>query len=210
MTFREHTYKRRQWITGHWYLDEMVYGEIGPNNSFTGHAINSHFSQCNAAYPDALPAALELIKANWDNIVYPHPRDFEELYERIHMLIANPNCPNGSTNNILGIGCLVVYDITLHIGCNLYPKVLPDAYVYIHLGINVHKAAEALLGHEIKENKVLRSLFDEWFKGFNAMEIEDILCVYSELIIAQGTFKKEWLNNVEEKENLACLDLNTF
>lgn len=210
MTFREHTYKRRQWITDHWYLDEMVYGEIGPNNSFTGHAINAHFKECNAAFPNALPAALKLIKNNWSNLVYPHPIDFEELYERIRMLIANPKYSNGSTNNIKGIGHLVVYDIALHIGCNLYPKVLPYAYVYIHVGINVHESAEILLGRKIKDHKVPRNLFDKWFKEFNAMEIEDILCVYSKLIKAHGTFKNEWLMDVEEKENLVCLDLNTF
>ena len=175
MTFQEHTYLRRQILSSHWTIEDMVYGSIGTNPNTGKHAINSHFRQNNAAYQSALPAAVKAIRKEWNNIIYPHPVDFEDLYERVKKYIAS----------IEGVGLVVLYDVSLNIGCNLYPKVLPDKYVYLHgTTCPVFKSAAKLLPEsKLDPVKVDVKLFQDIFPYESAMEIEDILCCYNDDIM---------------------------
>lgn len=175
MTFKEHTYLRRQALSSHWTVKDMVYGAIGTNPNTGKPMINSHFSQMNSAFPAALPMALSQITQNWGNIVYPHPQDFEDLYERVNKYIAS----------IKGVGLVVLYDVSLNIGCNLYPKVLPDKYVYLHgATCPVFKSAAKLFPEsKLDPVKVDVKLFQDIFPYESAMEIEDILCCYNDEIM---------------------------
>lgn len=192
MTFREHTYKRRQEIASRWYVDEMIYGEIGPTNSGNNHAISDHLRQLNASYPKALAKALQLVKDNWGNIVFPAPHDFEDLYSRLEKLLKNNTLAYCCVH---GIGVLALYDFALFIGCNLYPKVLPERYVYVHNN-KVKHSAEILLNTSITGNRIPTSAFKGIFDYFHAMEIEDILCIYADLIDKHKIFDKTWLNQM--------------
>lgn len=46
MTFKEHTYLRRQALSSHWTVKDMVYGAIGTNPNTGKPMINSHFQSC--------------------------------------------------------------------------------------------------------------------------------------------------------------------
>lgn len=176
--FLQQTYERRQKITSRWTIEEMVYGEVGSNGEGSNHAIHDHFKE-NAQWTKALPEAVNLIKQHWGNIVYPHPVDFEELYARVKKLIGS----------IKGIGFVSLYDISLHIGCNIYPKVLPEKKVYLNAN-EVRDAAKVLIpGLNLPTivNAVDASLFDEIFPYWSPMEIENILCLYSDQI-QKGVF----------------------
>lgn len=192
MTFKECSYLVRQMMSSRWYIDEMVYGEIGPNQKCTNHAIHNHFKQCNASYPQALSKAEKIIKDNFGNIVYPAPANFEELYARLEKLLKNSSFQH---YYVVGVGSLVLYDIALHIGCNLYPRVLPEKYVYVHNN-KVKDSAEVLLGIKIKGNRILTSAFKGIFDYFHAMEIENILCIYADDIKANNKFDNNWLNKI--------------
>lgn len=192
MTFREHTYKRRQEISSRWNIDEMIFGEIGPTNDGKSHALNNHLRQLNASYPQALQKAVKLIKDNWGNIVYPAPHDFEDLYSRLEKLLKNNHAISYC---VQGIGVLALYDFALSIGCNLYPKVLPEKYVYVHNN-KVKQSAEILLNTPIKGNRISTSSFKGIFDYFHSMEIEDILCLYANQIQQNKSFDKTWLNLV--------------
>jgi len=180
MTFQEHTYLRRQALSSHWNIEDMVYGAIGVNPNTGKHAINSHFRQNSAAFQDALPNAVKNIKSDWAKINYPHPIDFEDLYERVRSILRNKGIP---ANDIKGIGLVTLYDISLNIGCNLNPKVLPEKKVYLHYNC-VHDSAEKLLGRKIKEHIIDVGAFSTLFPNESAMEIEDILCIYRDEIAA--------------------------
>lgn len=190
MTFREHTYLRRQMLSSHWTIEDMVYGAIGSKTAEgkngIRHAINSHFRQNDAGYPDALPKTAEIIRNNWEYIVNPHPANFEELYARVEKLILNP---------IKGVGLVTTYDIALNIGCNLYPKVLPEKKVYLHDNC-VKESARGLLGEMYVEEPIIDvERFKEKLPHWSAMEIEDILCVYHEEIVQNKSFS---INSLEQ------------
>lgn len=173
VSFKDHTYQRRQALMSHFYIDEMVYGELGINISSTKHGVNSHLKRPNNKHHN-LPNCVGIIKKNWSNIISPHPKDFEELYSRIFGLISVQ----------VGIGNVALYDISLNIGINLYPKVLPEKYVYVHG--DVKKSAEILLGKKIKDFRVPTSSFSASFPNISAMDLEDMLCVYREEIKLKG------------------------
>ena len=186
--FRDHTYERRSRLSSLWYPDELVYGEIGPIYSNDKHAFNGHFKRVNMSYPAALGQVLPIIESNFNDFIINHPKDFEELYDRVRNLIS------GHINNITGIGYMAVYDISLAIGINLYPRVLPQKYVYIHDNC-VKDSAEIILGQQFKHHtfRIDTSLFKNLLPHYNAMEIEDILCCYADVIKQKGFFKLEWL-----------------
>lgn len=178
LSFKEHTYDRRQWFMSHFYIEEMVYGDIGVNPNTGKHAITPHFKQLNASYPSALENTLKKVKTEWDYIVYPHPTDFEQLYNRLYFKIGNV---------IKGIGALAVYDIALNIGINLYPKVLPEKYVYVHFNC-VRKAAKDLLNiQRLKGDKIETGKFAQNLPHLTAMDVEDALCVYHKIIEQKKT-----------------------
>lgn len=192
-TFLEHTIKRRQRLSSLWYPDEIVYCAIGPklNNDFseeTKHDYSSHFSQALAieCYRDGFMKAVDIIREELPKL--KQPKDFEELYDWVCKLF---NGKQNSLSDIKGIGLLSLYDISLAIGCNLYPKVLPGKYVYTH--DNLSKAAEVLVGKPDNKNRIEAKLFSACLPHFSAMEIEDILCVYGSKIIKEGKFEKKWL-----------------
>ena len=193
MTFQEHTYKRRQMLASHWTIEDMVYGAIGSKTAEgkngVRHAINSHFKQNDAGYPDALPKTVEMIRDNWHSIITPHPADFEELYARVEELILD---------SIKGVGLLTTYDIALNIGCNIYPKVLPEKKVYLHYNC-VYKSAINLIGiGNIDSHIVDIEKFKDKLPHFSAMEIEDILCIYHREI-TKGTFSLISLDRIPSK-----------
>lgn len=197
---QRHAYERRQTLSSLWYIEEMVYGDIGYDVKKGVHAYNPHFRQSMAGYPDALPKAVDILQKNWSNIVAPPPSDFEELYGRVSSLL------NSSSSNVYGVGLVTVYDISLAIGCNLYPKVLPREFVYLH-GNCVEESAKILIGKsQIKDHKVPASAFNKIFPCSTAMEIEDLLCEYNEAIVKYNMFDLRWLdvepNNVTSPNNV--------
>lgn len=181
MNFREHTYKRRQELTARWYLDEMVFGEIGPNNICTGHAYNIHFNSVRNTQ-NVLGLVLNEVKNNLGNIITPHPANFEDLYARVKKL----------TNQVYGAGDMVTYDVALHIGCNIYPKVLPQDYVYL-TSPKVKKAAKVLVPTiRTTDKKLPTSVFNKWFKEYHSIDIEDALCIFSKDITKNNRFDTKW------------------
>lgn len=186
-TFQQHTYERRQELNSHWTIEDMVYGKIGANGNSKNHAINHHFSS-NAHSYEVLPMAVNEIKQHWNTIISPHPVDFEDLYARVENLIGG----------IKEISLVTIYDISLNIGCNLYPKVLPEKKVYLTAG-KVRSAAEilvpAIASMRPKPHAVDASLFSKALPYWSAIEIEDILCVYSKQIQA-GTFTLDSLKRM--------------
>jgi len=193
MTFLEHTYRRRQRFSTLWTADELVWGEIGPKLTTGGHNYDPHFTQLYASYPDALPEATRIIEKHLDCILHRPYRDFEELYDFIGQLLANPSI---SAFNVKGIGWVALYDIALRIGCNLRPRVIPKDYVY--LGANkVRDAANALVPGIVSGNVFRVPIADlaPLFPFLTSMEIEDILCIYSDKIQSAGTFDLNWLNH---------------
>ena len=194
MTFLEHTYRRRQRFSTLWTADELVWGEIGPKLTTGGHNYDQHYNQLYPSFPDALPKATRIIEKHLVCILNRPYCDFEELYDFIEQLLANLTI---AEFNVKGIGWVALYDISLGIGCNLRPRVIPKDYVY--LGANKVRAAANTLVPGVVSGNVFRVPIADLallFPHFTAMEIEDILCIYSERIIATGTFDLKWLNKV--------------
>lgn len=192
MTFLEHTYERRQRLSTLWTADELVWGEIGPKLSTGKHAYDPHFDRLYPSYPNALPQASQIIKSHLKCILHRPYADFEELYDFIEQLLCSKIC---NAMFVKGIGWVALYDIALRIGCNLRPRIIPDAYVYLGAQ-KVRDAAIALVPGIISSNqfRVPTSQLASFFPNFTAMEIEDILCVYSNQIVAAGRFDLSWLN----------------
>ncbi len=98
--------------------------------------------------------------------------DFEELYEAIKKLI-------GSIN---GIGLVTLYDTAKHIGYLYKNQIFPQSYVYLHTCTNkVNKAARALLSRRVGYRKPT-NCFSSFFPSLSSLEIEDILCCFSQAI----------------------------
>jgi len=193
MTFLEHTYRRRQRLSTLWTADELVWGEIGPKLTTRGHNYGSHFTQLYASYPNALPEATRIIEKHLVCILNRPYRDFEELYDFIEQLLANPSIP---TFKVEGIGWVALYDIALRIGCNLRPRVIPKDQVYLGAK-KVREAANTLVPGIVSGDMFRVPITDlaAFFPHFTSMEIEDILCIYSDKIKAAGKFELKWLNN---------------
>ena len=193
MTFLEHTYRRRQRLSTLWTADELVWGEIGPKLTTRGHNYGSHFTQLYASYPNALPEATRIIEKHLVCILNRPYRDFEELYDFIEQLLANPSIP---TFKVEGIGWVALYDIALRIGCNLRPRVIPKDQVYLGAK-KVREAANTLVPGIVSGDmfRVPIIKLAAFFPHFTSMEIEDILCIYSDKIQAEKKFELNWLNN---------------
>lgn len=189
MTFKEHTYQRRLRLSSLWSIDEIVYGEIGPkiNTESHGHDFDRHFAQSNAQYPNALPEAITVLRPHFHEIMSSQPTDFEQVYDMMKSLL---------WKTVHGVGLLTIYDIALRIGCNLRPRVVPEKYVYTHHGM-VEEAAKVLLPEvNFGKHKVDVAVFSSLFPHYSAMEIEDILCVYHDQIMANRNFDWKWLRQV--------------
>ena len=196
LTFQEHTIKRRQRLASLWYPDEIVFGAIGPKltnafSSTTKHDYSNHFNRSLSKDEnyDGFMQAVGIISSELPGLMLKPPHDFEELYDWVCSKLDNKNDPRF---NPKGIGLTALYDISLVIGCNLYPKVLPRKYVYVHE--NLADAAQALLQCNLTDrNKVETNRFSNCLPHFSAMEIEDILCIYGKKIILKKGFDKDWL-----------------
>lgn len=192
MTFADHTLQRRQRLSSYWTIEDIVYGafgcaELNPDS----HAVHGHFSQLSASYPDALPQAVAVLEQNRSSLYGRSYTDFEELFDIVNSLI----------RGIRGIGLLAVYDIAVRLGCSMCPKIIPLRYVYTHgAGSIVDQSARTLLGSSAGSSivndrvdvNILRNLYP-CLKHYSALEIEDILCVYSDCIDSAKTFDPVWL-----------------
>lgn len=193
MNFATHTRIRRLRLMTYWTVEEIVYGAFGPISATSSvHAKSKHFSQ---VYGDALSQAVDNLRPILNTFYYNRPLDFEDLYQRVKNAIYP----------IPGIGLLVVYDIALRIGCSLCPKIIPEKYVYLHgYGSKVYTSADAILHTSIKKQYGTIDAIDvahlqPYFPCYSAMEIEDLLCIYHDQIIAaNGFFNPIWLRELPE------------
>lgn len=194
MNFATHTCIRRLRLMTYWTVEEIVYGAFGPALSNPSvHAKSKHFSQVDG---DALSQAVDSLRPILHTFYCNRPLDFEDLYQRVKNAIYP----------ISGIGLLVVYDIALRIGCLLCPKIIPQKYVYIHghgPKDKVFLSAKALLGPNIKslldpEDRIDVAQLQSFFPCYSAMEIEDLLCIYHDLIVNNGRFDPDWLKELPE------------
>lgn len=172
ISFLEHTYLRRMRMMSLWTAEEIVYGnigcEIGRNplvHCFDEHfrAMGSNFSSLNKAL-SVLKPLLPAVKT----MAFP---SFEDLYSWV----------DNQIGGISGIGRVTIYDVALRMGINQYPKVIPENYVYI-TSHSVRESAEKLLNRKITDIRIHISVFSGIFPHYTAMEIEDILCVYHNVI----------------------------
>lgn len=97
-----------------------------------------------------------------------HATNFAE----IHAII------NAAISNISGIGPLMVYDISLHIGMWLKQK--PDQ-VYLHAGTKQGAAALGIIGKIVPV-----SAFPKAFQRLQPHAIEDLLCVCKDCLKSQS------------------------
>ena len=194
MNFATHTRIRRLRLMTYWTVEEIVYGAFGPALSNPSvHAKSKHFSQVDC---DALSQAVDSLRPILHTFYCSRPLDFEVLYQRVKNAIYP----------ISGIGLLVVYDIALRIGCSLCPRIIPQKYVYIHghgPKDKVFLSAKALLGPNIKslldpEDRIDVAQLQPFFPCYSAMEIEDLLCIYHDLIVNNGRFDPDWLKDISE------------
>ena len=187
MTFAEHTLQRRVHFSSLWTVEDLIYAEFGPllNTTTHHHAFDDHYQLLNASYATALPSAVEAIRPHLSNFWSAPPKDFEELYERVRLII----------EPIKGIGRLAIYDTAIHIGCNLLPRIIPERYVYLTCD-KVEDSAMILLDttkYSIKNHRIEASAFSSIIPHYGAMEIEDVLCLYHEMIKKFGKFEIQWL-----------------
>ena len=194
MTFADHTLQRHQRLSSYWTIEDIVYGAFGCAESNPArHAVHGHFSQLNASYPDALPQAVEALEQNRSTLYGRTYTDFEDLFTTVDSLI----------RGIPGIGLLVVYDISVRLGCSMCPKIIPLRYVYTHgVGSIVDRSARTLLGSSagssIVNDRVDVNILRKHcpcFEHYSALEIEDILCVYNKDIDSAQTFDPVWLRS---------------
>lgn len=94
-------------------------------------------------------------------------KTFEDLYNDIDLILKKNNCNYA--------GQITKYDFAKRIG--IFVNCLPKSFVYLHSGSLI--GAQRLLGNSnLKEGKYPIGLFSKYFPSLNAMEIEDILCVF--------------------------------
>ena len=193
MNFATHTRIRRLRLMTYWTVEEIVYGAFGSTkSSIYTHKVNSHLNRINRS---SLRQAVNQLRPILHTFYYNRPLDFEDLYQRV----MNAIYP------ISGIGLLVVYDIALRIGCSLCPRIIPEKYVYLHgYGSRVYTSADAILHTSIKKQYGTIDAIDvahlqPYFPCYSAMEIEDLLCIYHDQIIAaNGFFNPIWLRELPE------------
>jgi hypothetical protein len=91
---------------------------------------------------------------------------FDDLYKLIEEVILPIN----------GLGPLYVYDTALRIGS--YLGLLPE-FVYLHAGT---MTGALNLGIAIQGNRVRVKDLPKEFHSLEAIEVEDILCIYKDLL----------------------------
>lgn len=187
LSFQEHTFLRRTHLSSLHTLEEIVYGKIGPKlNPPYAHDYDDHFKRLYAGYKKALPDVVTALKPFWPAIWKMTFPTFEDLWQWVHDRI----------HHIPGIGRVAIYDIALRIGWNMYPRIMPERYVYI-TSKGVEDAAIALgLGPYIVNDRIPVVYFDPITHGHTAMEIEDILCIFSSEIVKAKRFDMSWLKSI--------------
>lgn len=186
-SFEEHSRIRRLHLSTCWTIEDVVYGRLGPiiTTSTHRHQFDHHFSQLNASYPDALEDAVNAMKPHWKALHSISFVDFEHLFDSVSKILSP----------VKGIGLLAIYDISLRLGCSLCPKIIPEKYVYVHGNI-VERAVKILLPTvKITNHMVDVKLFSSVIPHYSAMEIEDILCHYNDVICKKAFFDINWLKD---------------
>ena len=136
--------------------EQQVYGHLEPPK------LHSHQNVRNV--PKAYPEVYKRLK---DYVPSRPDLTFEQLHDEI----------NSKIRDIMYIGDLAVYDISLRIGWNLPKRIKPERLVYMHQGTRV--GAELLLGREVKTKPVsLEELKDVVAPLTESHHIEDFLCLY--------------------------------
>ena len=117
-------------------------------------------------------------------------KTFEDLYDDIENLL--------KTNNCTYAGKITKYDFAKRIG--VFVNCLPNSFVYLHSGALI--GAQRLLGvFNLKEGKYPIGLFSKYFSSLNAMEIEDILCVFHNIYDCGGVTIRHFF---DDSITLAC------
>ena len=136
--------------------EQQVYGHLEPPK------LHSHQNVRNV--PKAYPEVYKRLK---DYVPSRPDLTFEQLHDEI----------NSKIRDIMYIGDLAVYDISLRIGWNLPKRIKPERLVYMHQGTRI--GAELLLGREVKTKPVsLEELKDVVAPLTDSHHIEDFLCLY--------------------------------
>lgn len=92
---------------------------------------------------------------------------FEDLYKDVDTVLKNNKCTYA--------GQITKYDIAKRIGAFVGHK--PQKFVYLHSGALI--GARRLFGNpNLKEGVYPLGMFRKYFQSLDAMEIEDILCVF--------------------------------
>lgn len=110
-------------------------------------------------------------------------KNFCELYQQVTYAVKNIPFAQG---------LLTRYDISLHIAVLLDSPVYPD---HVFLSEHTSKSAQALGISAFPYAD--RSEFSSIFDGLTCMQIEDILCVYSKIILGDD-------NNIDEITQRSC------
>ncbi len=135
---------------------------------------HQHRLQCNKA----IAAKTLLISTMENGKIWKNNyngKTFEDLYDDIDNLFKNNNCTYA--------GQITKYDFAKRIG--IFVNCLPTSFVYLHSGALI--GAQRLLGNlNLKEGKYPIGLFSTYFPSLNAMEIEDILCVFHNIYDCGG------------------------
>lgn len=134
------------------------------------------------------------------NRVYNKFVDFEELYEAVRQLIGGVN----------GIGYVTLYDTARRLGYLLSDPIFPVAYVYLHYN-KVNKAAESILNRKLQYRETATSFVCE-FGTFPSICIEDILCIFDDVLIKDVEEKDDVDGTVErfKKNNWRNINANDF
>lgn len=110
-------------------------------------------------------------------------KNFCELYQQVSCAVKNIPFARG---------LLTRYDISLHIAVLLDNPVYPD---HVFLADHTRKSAKALDVSAFPYAD--KSDFPQIFDGLTCMQIEDILCVYSKIILGDD-------NNIDEITRRSC------
>lgn len=106
--------------------------------------------------------------------------DFEELYDFIRSVIGT----------ISGIGPLTVYDTARRLGHLFDTPIYPQMYVYLAAGAK--EGAKSLLGPKELKFRESIDLFRPYFGTFPSIFIEDMLCIFKDVLnkgIGKATYQ---------------------
>jgi len=132
-------------------------------------AVNSkgkRYSHQRRLSKSVLEQARDILMENERAIEACRDQDFDNLFTLLETLLAP----------VKGLGELYIYDTALRIGANM--GLLPKR-VYLHAGTRVGAKA---LGFDGKDKVIEVSQLPEWLHQLEPHEIEDVLCIFKELI----------------------------